>query len=140
MTTSLANSSRVTEGPSVTQPYLDAMVGAVPVATRVTPGNSVTEVDLCALLAAAIDATGQRKEAATDMDISAPVLSRQLARVEGKSPSLGRMSNLKRETLIDFAERIKVACGAGDPRVERRQSAERAVRAIGELVALVMSA
>jgi hypothetical protein len=140
MTSIVANTARVTEGPKVSADYLP-LVGAVP--TQVSQGKRESEplpVDLCALLAAAIDATGQRKEAATDMQISGPVLTKQLTRVENAAPRLDRMSNLKRETLIDFAERIKGACGEGDPRVERRQSAERAVRAIGELVALVMSA
>lgn len=138
MRSSVAVDERVTEAPKVAPDYLP-LVGAVPPAReQVTPGKSVAAVDLCALLAEAIDATGARKEAAADMGISGPVLSKQLGRVDDAAPRLDRVSHLKRETLLDFARRIEAACGAGDPKVERRQAAEDAMRAIGRLVAVAV--
>jgi hypothetical protein len=136
MSRSVASGERVIEEPNVSGDYLP-LLGVVP--PQVIEGKCLTEVDLCALLAEAIDATGQRKEAALAMGISGPVLSKQLMRVENASPNLARMSVLKRETLLDFGQRILTACGAGDPRVQRQQIAEEAVRAIGKLIAIAVA-
>lgn len=135
---SVATTERVTEGQRVADDYLP-LVGAVPNrGEQVSVGNSVTGVDLCELLAAAIDATGSRKEAASDMRISGPVLTKQLKRVDDAAPRLDRVSQLKPDTLLDFAERIKAACGEADPQVQKRQAAEEAMRAIGRLVAVAV--
>jgi hypothetical protein len=137
MARSVATAEQVMEGQRVAESYLP-LVGAVP--PQVSTGNSVACVDLCGLLADAIDATGSRKEAAADMKLSAPVLTKQLGRVDDAAPRLDRMSGLKRETLIAFADRIKTACDAADPAVEQRRTVEEAARAIGKLVALAMRA
>jgi hypothetical protein len=117
---------------------LPGLIGATPNGPSGPEPRSVTGIDLCALLADAIDATGARKEAAADMGISAPVLTKQLARTDDAAPRLDRMNGLKPATLLDFAKRIESACGAGDPKVERRQAAEDAMRAIGRLVAVAV--
>lgn len=138
MSRSVAGAARVTEGNAVATPYLNGMVGAVPNPPEETAGNSLAAVDLCALLSAAIDATGSRKEAAISAGLSEPALSKQLARIDNAAPRLDRVGQLKPATLLDFAKRIETAVGAGDPKVERRQAAEDAMRAIGRLVAVAV--
>lgn len=134
MSNSLASARQVTEGQSPTQDYLP-LVGAVPKkAERVSAGNSVTTVDLCSILADAIDVTGARKAAAIAMGISGPVLTKQLTRVEGASPSLGRMAGLPPLTLAEFARRILAAVGNTDPVEEVHASLQAALTGLASAV------
>jgi hypothetical protein len=134
MSRTVATAQRVTEGPSVTPDYLPGMLGVTPRQTQVSAGKSVTRVDLCQLLADAIDATGSRKEAAVDMGISAPVLSKQLTRVEGASPSLGRMEGLSRETLAKFARDLLRLVGEADPVADAHAALHQSLAAMANAV------
>lgn len=130
---SVAKTHRLGELQSLELP----LVGAVP--DRPTTFQPLEDAGCQWLLDAmgeAIDATTKRQAAAAQMGVDHSQMTKQL-KGEGHF-SLKRAAALDRETLIGFADRIRVHFGCNeDPKEAARQDAEAIAKALVRLVARV---
>jgi hypothetical protein len=112
-------------------------VGAVPDRpATVQPFDDSSTVPLLDCLAGAIDATTKREAAAAQMAMDHSQMTRQL---QGDGHfSLKRASRLDRDTLLDFANRIRQHCGVqDDPKEAATRDAQQISAALFRIVARV---
>jgi hypothetical protein len=118
-----------------------ALVGSVQRSQQAVTGNqqAVNDGDgawFPRLVGQCVDAHVSHKVAALTMGIDKGQLTRQF---DGDGHlSAKRAGLLPQSVWLDIAEGIKAHFGMSDPRAEKRQAAEDAMRAIGRLAALAV--